>query len=326
MNLALFRWLIGAAAVICACQSTPTPAPSAVLASGAGGVEDGANPSPAGSGGIADSTSSTAGASVESSGAAGANGAGGSPSSSAGSAIGGAGSAGAGSAGAPSSSSCPLPTAAVCLDFEGATPLAGLKLDGDDIDVSYSEHAHGGASLHFGSVTPNKRPSVTTSALSGISNVLWGRFFLYMDAGAPSGHGALVNAFDQAGNWYELGFQFSSFHGNWHVPAGVPERAMNSDQQIPRKVWSCVEFLFDGAQKAEAQIWSNGELVKYTQKAGYPPIEAVAQFKRVTIGFMAYHGTSLKDYEGDAAPSATQMYIDDIALGPERIGCNQTVQ
>ncbi len=321
MNLGLFRWWIGAAAVICACQSETTPAPSAMLASGAGGVEDGANPSPAGSGGIADSNASAAGAPVVSGGVPGANAAGRVPSSSAGSANGGA-----GSAGAPLNSSCPLPNAAVCLDFEGATPLAGLKLDGDGIDVSQSEHAHGGASLHFGNLTPNKRAWVTTSALSGISNVLWGRFFLYLDAGAPNGHGALVNAFDQAGNYYELGFEFSSFHGNWHVPAGVPERAMNSDRQIPRKAWSCVEFLFDGAQKAEAQIWSNGAPVKYTRKAGYPPIEAVSQFKRVTIGFIAYHGTSLKDYNGDAAPSATQMYIDDIALGPERIGCNQTVQ
>jgi hypothetical protein len=72
---------------------------------------------------------------------------------------------------------------------------------------------------------------------------------------------------------------------------------------------------------AETQIWSDGKPVSYTQKADSPAIQTVSQFKSVTIGFIAYHGTSLSDYNGDAAPSTTQMYIDDIALRPTRLGC-----
>jgi hypothetical protein len=228
----------------------------------------------------------------------------------------------AGASGAAPTSRCPVANASVCVDFEGENPLAKFAIEGDDVAVTQAKQAHGQASLMFSKLAAHKSAVIATTQLDGISNVLWGRFYLYLDAGAPDGHGAFVNAFDRAGNWYELGFQFGAFHGNWHPPQGVPERWMNSASQIRAQAWTCVEFLFDGAKPAETQIWSDGALVEYTQKAGSPAIETVSQFERVTVGFTAYHGTSLSDYQGDTAPRATEMYLDDFALGAERIGCD----
>jgi hypothetical protein len=162
---------------------------------------------------------------------------------------------------------------------------------------------------------------ISTTQLGRITSVIWGRFYLQVTPGAPNGHGALVYAWDQSNNFYEVGFQFGAYHGNWHVPAGVPERWMNSRHKIPGDRWVCVEFLFDGAGRAPTKIWSDGVEVVFHQSATSPAIAAVQQFRRVDIGFHTVHGTSLSSYEGSTAPATTDAWIDDIALDTKRIGC-----
>ncbi len=216
---------------------------------------------------------------------------------------------------------CAAGTAAVCLDFEtGKLPAAWRRSSGAPV-VETGQAARGQYALHLPALVPKKSHSIITSQLGTITNVMYGRFRLFMMPGAPNGHGAMVRGVDQANNWYEVGFQFSSFHGNWHPPEGVPERWMDSKTKIPGGKWTCVEFLFDGATPAVTKIWSDGTEVTYYQSAKTPGPLVVEKFKQVEIGFIPYHGTSLKDYEGDLAPAISDMWIDDVVLDGKRIGC-----
>lgn len=222
--------------------------------------------------------------------------------------------------GPASVAACKDGKSAVCIDFEDKV-LGKWKASGAGVAVATTKAAHGTSALYLPGLVPGKTTAITTTDMGGITNVMYGRFYLYLEPAAPNGHGALLEAFDQAGNWYELGFQFSNFHGNWHPTGGASERWMNSKVPIPGSKWSCVEFLFDGSVPAVTKIWSDDVEVKYNQVAKAPELAVVTQFKRVSIGFFPFHGTSIAKYEGVDPPALTEMWIDDIALDSKRIGC-----
>ena len=162
--------------------------------------------------------------------------------------------------------------------------------------------------------------TISTTSLGAITNVAWGRFYLHMTPKAPVGHGAMVMLFDQpgrGGNWYEVGFEYNALQGNWHGNGG--EKYMHTKMLLPDK-WVCVEFFADGANAAPIKLWMDGVPVVYSDVAGSPSISKTTKFANFTIGLTPYHGLSTINYEGNVMPM-TDMWIDDIALDTQRVGC-----
>jgi hypothetical protein len=200
----------------------------------------------------------------------------------------------------------------VCMDFEN---LPDPKWTGIGANVQMGKAAHGNAAFHG---PPGS--TISTTSLGPITNVVWGRFYLHMTPKAPVGHGAMVMLFDQpgrAGNWYEVGFEFNALQGNWHGNGG--EKYMRTKMLLPDK-WVCVEFFADGANAAPIQLWMDGVAVVYSDIAGSPTILKTTKFANFTIGLTPYHGLSTVNYEGNVMPM-TDMWIDDIALDTQRVGC-----
>jgi hypothetical protein len=201
----------------------------------------------------------------------------------------------------------------LCLDFEDNSIGAEWTGDGQG-SIQSAQVAHGGYAYRgYGG------PLLNTAALEAFTNVMWGRLYLYMSPGAPNGHGALVGVFDQAENWYELGYEFKGLLANWHGLGG--ERAIRSHPDIPGDAWVCVEFLFDGATPADAAIWMNGEPVEYYMPSDFDGPLPVTTFEHLFVGFSPYHGLSLTDYGGEEPPVLTEMFLDDVAFDTQRIGC-----
>jgi hypothetical protein len=159
---------------------------------------------------------------------------------------------------------------------------------------------------------------LSTTMLGTITNVIWGRLYLHMTPGGPVGHGELVGVYDQANNWYELGFEFNGLQGNWHGNGG--EKYMRTKTKIPDK-FVCVEFQFDGATPAAAKIWMDGQLIEYYDIGPTAGPTKVTQFRRIEVGFRPFHSLSLTSYDGNNPPLMTDMWIDDIAFDSKRIGC-----
>jgi hypothetical protein len=246
-----------------------------------------------------------------------------------------------GSASAPGCASNAYP---VCLDFESgkldaAWTFGSGNSAGTSAQVEAGLAAHGQYALHLKGFHMGTSTLIHTSKLGAIKDVMWGRYYLYMSPGAPTGHGGMVRAFDQAGDWYELGFEYNSFLGNWHPhrpnAAGAIEKAMRSHDKIHGDSWVCVEFSFDGVQPNVAQIWYDGVQVQYYSVIDYCDsgqgaaagcnitLDKARQFTSFDVGTEFYHGVSLDPnmWAGDGPPTITDAYIDDLALDTKRVGC-----
>ncbi len=200
---------------------------------------------------------------------------------------------------------------ALCLDFEKAADPKWTGITANNVQLGKA--AHGMAAFHGPPGT-----MLTATQLGTITNVVWGRFYLHMAPGAPVGHGEMVGVYDQANNWYELGFEFNGLQGNWHGNGG--EKYMRTKTKIP-DAYICVEFLFDGATPSVAQMWQDGQLIQYYDVSPLAGPTKVTQFKKIEIGFRPFHSLSLTSYDGQNPPLMTDMWIDDIAFDTKRIGC-----
>ncbi len=240
---------------------------------------------------------------------------------------GGAGGAGASAVGGTSAvgaASCAGSAYAVCADFETGKLPDGwtLHIDpGETAKVEMAKAAHGKFGLHFSGLSKGKSVKLERSALGGITNALWGRFYIYMSPGAPVGHTAFFNAFDQTRNWYAVGAESNSYFANWHPPSCCPEKYMRSNVVIPGDKWACYEFQFDGAHSAVAKVWADGQLVNFNDVSDRAGPAMVEKFTSVELGVMPYHSLSLSSYDGDDPPLVTDVYMDDVALDTQRIGC-----
>lgn len=202
----------------------------------------------------------------------------------------------------------------VCMDFE-TLPDANWTGIGANVQTGAGKAAHGMAAFHGPPAS-----TISTTNLGTIVNVVWGRFYLHTTPKAPVGHGAIVMLFDQpgkSGNWYEVGFEYNGLQGNWHGNGG--ERYMRTRVPIPDK-WVCVEFFADGANAAPIKLWMDGVAMPYVDSATSPTIAKTTKFANFTIGLTPYHEYSTVNYGGNVMPM-TDMWIDDIALDTQRIGC-----
>ena len=211
----------------------------------------------------------------------------------------------------------------VCMDFE-TLPDAKWTGIGANVQTGGGKAAHGNGTFHGPPSTV-----ITTTDLGTITNVLWGRFYLHTTPKAPYGHGAIVQLYDGPnGNWYEVGFEYNGLQGNWHGPGG--ERYMRTSAPTANKSglmgvsipdqWVCVEFFADGANAAPVQIWMDGVLLPYVDSAKAPTVLKTNKFGTFKIGLTPYHELSMVGYGGNVMPM-TDMWIDDVALDTQRIGC-----
>jgi hypothetical protein len=203
----------------------------------------------------------------------------------------------------------------LCLDFE--TPIdKAIWTGGTDAAVSTDDKAHGEHSYH----AYEGAGVLQTTKFNGITNVMWGRFYLRMTPGAPGGHGNIVGAY-QGGEWYELGWQFNGLMGVWHFGGG--ENPLRSHPDIVDK-WYCVELLFDGTTMQMPTWWVDGKEAEYYMgEPNNKKPSLINQFDKLTVGFTAYAGLGLakEPYGNNNPPVLTDMWLDDIAFDTKRIGC-----
>jgi hypothetical protein len=318
-----------------ACSSEPPADPSlgsggttAAGTGGAGGTSTtgggGAQPGGAGAGGSASGGAGTGGSSGASAGSAGSAGAGASAS-------------GVGCAGA-----------ALCWDFEEGSLPAGFVVSRDEFEGELLVDAtrpHGGTySLHAKDLsggTPGTaggpKKSIKYTLPGGFGPTLWGRAFVYTTPARPVSHAGLFNArYPRPGNpstaqedldWYEVATYQEKYMGIWHPPEppGFPEWVLVSGTPLVLDAWACLEWLFDGAngenlEAADPRVWLDGSELAWPEQfvfsepagAAKPVMEKAENFTMIETGVVMYQGLSVP----------TSWWIDDLAIGPQRIGCD----
>jgi hypothetical protein len=208
----------------------------------------------------------------------------------------------------------------LCIDFENGIDTA-VWTGGTPGAIVSDDVAHG---THSYRLYPMSGGTLKTTKMGTIKNQVWGRFYVHFKPGAPGGHGAIVGIYDQSNNWYEIGWQFDGMMGVWHGGGG--ERPLRSQPYIVDQ-WYCIEYFFDGANAAFPQWWIDGKEAQYYMALNTTLApKAVTQFTNLFIGFTPYAGLGLQKPDGQLPIDPrvlTNMWIDDIALDTQRIGCIQ---
>ncbi|HVZ70755.1 MAG TPA: hypothetical protein VHJ20_00135 [Polyangia bacterium] len=230
--------------------------------------------------------------------------------------------------------------ALVCYDFEScATPTGwtvpngeGNQGAGKTLVDNVMPHA-GACSLHMKDFSGDQPQHAYLANLpANFGPTLWGSAWVYTTS-APSMHGALVKTRYSIANskdvdWYEVGYELQHYNGQWHnplPPSGLPEWILRSGTPIGVNQWQCVEWLFDAgnggmAQAADPRVWVDGQEVTFGAGIQYdgnnthtqrPTTPAGNNFVSIEVGLTMYHPID----------ETTNVYLDDLAFGRERIGC-----
>ncbi len=238
-------------------------------------------------------------------------------------------------------------TGTLCWDFEegklptGWTPYRNEYPTGSLL-VDNTRPRHGTYSLHAkdfsgGTETAQGGPKHTMqfSLPTGFGPTLWGRAYVYMTPATPMSHAGFFNArYQPVGStqtpidtldWYEVATSGGKYVSIWHPPEppGTPEAVQISDTAGVVDDWVCVEWLFDAqngtaAQAASPRVWLNGvELAWPTKEISPSGVAAPAQDKAKSFTVLE---SGVYMYQG--LTTVTNWWIDDLAVGPQRIGCD----
>ncbi|MBM7116268.1 hypothetical protein I3V78_22190 [Archangium primigenium] len=245
----------------------------------------------------------------------------------------------------PAATGCAVP-GTLCWDFEEGTIPSGWTPFRDEFTgrllVDDSRPHRGRYALHAQGMVGGKegdqggpKKTIRYNLPEGFGPVLWGRAYVYATPERPMSHAGLFNAryprpgsgeraFDTL-DWYEVATYQKKYMSIWHPPEppGFPEWVQVSDTPLVLDAWTCLEWQFDGANGTEPEaalprVWLDGqelawpETFVFSDPPAPPPVrEKASNFTVLETGVFLYQGLSVP----------TDWWIDDLAVGKERIGC-----
>jgi hypothetical protein len=234
----------------------------------------------------------------------------------------------------------------LCWDFESGNLPAGFTAYRSEFNGSLSvdtTRAHRGRyALHAADLSGGQegqqggpKHTVRFDLPTGFGPVLWGRAFVYTTPARPASHAGLFNArYPRPGStataidtldWYEVATYQKKYMTIWHPPEppGYPEWVQVADKPLVLDAWACLEWLFDARngereQAADPRMWVDGVELTWPTSFVYPegsprPFQEKAEsFTVLEVGAYLYQGLT----------TPTSWWIDDLAVGRERIGCD----
>ncbi len=245
-----------------------------------------------------------------------------------------------------SATGCAAP-GTLCWDFEEGTLPDGWTPHRDEFSgqllVDSTRARSGKYALHARQLSGGRegaqggpKKTVRFELPADFGPVLWGRAYVYTTPARPMSHAGLFNAryprpgsssgaFDTL-DWYEVATYQQKYMAIWHPPEppGFPEWVLLSDTPLVLDGWACLEWLFDGAngtqpEAADPRVWLDGVELAWPEKFVFsdPPTstrpvqEKASRFTVIETGVFLYQGL----------PVPTDWWIDDLAVGRQRIGC-----
>jgi hypothetical protein len=233
-------------------------------------------------------------------------------------------------------SRCPQAGVKLCEDFEsGILDATTWTVTGVKPVIDGVQHARGAKALH---VTVNGNgPSYIreTKSFPAPQNTYWGRIFVWFDS-LPSPASAFTYAhwtfaaatgtvvpgeirlsgqLQNGKNLFGVGTdnRTATGSGDWTTSDEDP---MNAPLAVPTKQWLCIEWLHKGDTNETRFFWDAVEhpslyttSTKNGATTGNPYL--LPTFDALWVGWDEYQATTEK----------FEMWIDEIAVDPQRIGC-----
>ena len=235
----------------------------------------------------------------------------------------------------------------LCWDFEDGKIPQGFTTWRDTpastgvlLVDSTKPYGGSGYSLHAKDLVGGPQHTLKYVLPASFGPVMWGRLRMYTTPTRPDAHAGFFNArYPKPGqpdnsvtenqlDWYEVASYTQSYMSIFHPPwpPGFPEDVQVSDTKLVLDQWTCIEWFFDGkndadpTQAALPRMWLDGQELAwpmhftYSEPAGAPaPFrDKVRNFTVIELGIVTWQNV----------PTPTSWWIDDVALGTERIGCD----
>jgi hypothetical protein len=219
----------------------------------------------------------------------------------------------------------------LCEDFElTALNTTRWRVQGPAPVIDSTRAARGMRSAHFHTEDNGLSLIHTTSIFPATNNTYWGRMFVYFDtmptapmwahwsiaAAVGSGNDAEIRV---GGQWDGIENRFGV--GTDHGPTG-DWTTLDEDpgNPVPIDTWICVEWLHKGDTDETRFFWDGVEHPSLhttatehggTQSEDY----LLPEFESVFVGWWLY--------QAGTTPPEFDVWIDEVALDGERIGCSR---
>lgn len=211
--------------------------------------------------------------------------------------------------------SMPCSAVTFCEDFEAMATLdrrRWTKVEtsgGNSVAVVADRVAHGTRAVRFHAEANTENAMMwLTNAPAALRAHHWGRAYFYVAPAPPQGHTALFTAGTL--NGYPFGddhLEISSNNNSWQLGAwGRAGETIAAGGRIPLARWACLEWEFE-VTKGFIAVYVDGQR-SFSFAAGGGKVPA---FTDLGFGFRSWHPAS----------NDIDLWMDDIALHPSRIGC-----
>jgi len=226
---------------------------------------------------------------------------------------------------------CAKLNAQLCEDFESGTLDKTIwEVGGNAPVIDAGKAMRGTKSAHFHTVANGLSFIKEKKTFPAVNNTFWGRMFFYIDAlpvtpdyahftiieGAGTGDSSRVR---EGGQYRKFGVGTDGGpSGDWTNIDADPTKA--TAKEIPEKQWMCVEWLYKGDTNETRFFWDGTEhLSLYT----FPKVKHGAnanveynlpKFDSVWVGWWMYQQSPTPDH--------FDVWIDEIAIDKDRIGCS----
>jgi hypothetical protein len=224
----------------------------------------------------------------------------------------------------------------LCEDFEADALDTGIwekrTSTGSTIDIDDTQHARGAHSAHFHAEDNGISYISQTQAFPAPDNKYYARMFVRFDSmpDAPDwAHWTVAGAGDSTGaNGGEIrvGGQFNPQQGKNLFGVGTDGgdtgdwTNLDGDdgaKEVPVQEWVCLEWMFDGSSNTTQFWWDDVEhpslATSETNHGGSSDPFILPTFDGSWFGWWLY--------QADTNPPAFDLWIDEIAINYERIGC-----
>jgi hypothetical protein len=144
-----------------------------------------------------------------------------------------------------------------------------------------------------------------TKTFPALAESFWGRAYVYINMGTSVGHTGFFDAYDATDHRV---LEIGQNDATWAIVeySGAGEQPEGNSSMIPLKKWVCFEWHFDRSTSPLMTAYIDGQVAAQYQETH--PIDAFAS-----------HGLGIDNH--GPIPEDDDVYLDDIAIDANRIGC-----
>ncbi len=207
--------------------------------------------------------------------------------------------------------------AKVCDDFDdGDTAGWSLRPSGGKLAID-GTHAYSGGKAVMLTIPPNQRGGFLARKGAPLfplpNNTAWGRMMIYYES-IPGGHFDSVRGTGSGGGQYNIGGQGGRHMLNYFD--GPNDCWAFASKQIATKKWMCWEWKMDGAGN-ELVMYVDGAAMVSAIKTG----QGCTNGQKPTWKAPRFDTFSVGEFNAQTSGSMTRLWMDDVAMGHERVGC-----